>query len=211
MAGRPRATGESAGVRDSRQDLLDAAAELFIAHGFAATSTRAIADRAGLRQASLYHYFSGKEEILTVLLSGTVRPSLQAGRTLHGMPGSASAKLWALCQLDLELLCGGRYNLGVLYLRPEIQAPTFTDFHTERASLRALYRSMVLAAGADETSADLVFGLVEGVILTRQWKEIPDVTAYASAGADAGVQIACPHADLVVVRTEALALMAKVD
>ena len=53
MAGRPRATGEPAG--DSRQDLLDAAAALFIDHGYAATSTRAIADRAGLRQASLYH------------------------------------------------------------------------------------------------------------------------------------------------------------
>lgn len=211
MAGRPRATGESAGQRDSRQDLLDAAAELFIAQGFAATSTRAIADRAGLRQASLYHYFSGKDEILTVLLSGTVRPSLDAGRALLALDGSPLAKLWALCRLDLELLCGGPYNLGVLYLRPEIEAPRFKDFHTDRASLRALYRSMVLAAGASTTCADLVFGLVEGVILTRQWKEIPDVNAYASAGADAGVRIIDPTVALCEVRTEALELLVKLD
>jgi AcrR family transcriptional regulator len=204
VAGRRRATGESAGERDSRQDLLDAAAELFIAHGYTATSTRAIADRAGLRQASLDHYVSGKEDILEVLLEGTVRPSLHAARTLSAMDGSPLAKLWALCRFDLELLCGGAYNLGVLYLHPEIQA--LSGFHSERAALRGLYRDMVLTAGADDVAADLVFGLVEGVILTRQWKAIPDIADYASAGADAGVRIA-GAVDLPEVRSEGLRLL----
>jgi AcrR family transcriptional regulator len=208
VAGRPRATGESAGDRDSRQDLLDAAAELFIDHGFTATSTRAIADRAGLRQASLYHYFGGKEDILADLLEGTVRPSLQTARALLETQVSPLAKLWVLCRFDLALLCGGPHNLGMLYLRPEISSPRFTEFHTERAELRERYRQLVLDSGADDVAADLVFGMVEGVVLTRQWKAIPDVDAFASAGADAGVRIA-GAGDIAAVRKES-GLIAKV-
>jgi AcrR family transcriptional regulator len=205
MAGRPRATGESAGDRDSRQDLLDAAAALFIDHGYAATSTRAIADRAGLRQASLYHYFGGKEDILVELLEGTVRPSLRAARTLLELDASPTAKLWALCRFDLSLLCGGQHNLGVLYLRPEIQRPRFMAFHAERAELRSLYRDLVLAAGGDEVAAELVFGLVEGVVLTRQAKALPE--DYPAAGADAGVRIAGLVTDLDAVRAEGRLLL----
>jgi AcrR family transcriptional regulator len=209
MAGRPRATGESAGTRDSRQDLLEAAAELFIEHGYTATSTRAVADRAGLRQASLYHYFSGKEDILAVLLEGTVRPSLVKARALQLAGAAPLAKLWALCRFDLELLCGGPHNLGVLYLRPEIHEARFAGFHAERTELRMSYRALVLAAGADEVAADLVFGMVEGVILTRQWKSIVDIVGFASAGADAGVRIVDGAVDLVAIRAEGLRMLAE--
>jgi AcrR family transcriptional regulator len=202
MAGRPRATGEPAGDRDSRQDLLDAAAELFIGQGYTATTTRAIADRAGLRQASLYHYFGGKQDILAELLEGTVRPSLHTARALLAATASPLAKLWALCRFDLFLLCSGQHNLGVLYLRPEIHAPRFASFHTERAELRGLYRRLVRESGADELAADLVFGMVEGVTLTRQWKTVPDLDAYAAAGADAGVRIA-GATDVPAVRKDA--------
>lgn len=203
MAGRPRATGEPAG--DSRRDLLDAAAALFIEHGYAATSTRAIADRAGLRQASLYHYFGGKEDILVELLEGTVRPSLRAARTLLALDASPLAKLWALCRFDLSLLCGGPHNLGVLYLRPEIQISRLTSFHTDRAELRALYQTLVLAAGGDDMAADLVFGLVEGVVLTRQSKTLP--SDYPDAGADAGVRITGLTSDLDAIRAEGRSLL----
>jgi len=207
MAGRPRATGEPAG--DSRQDLLDAAAALFIDHGYTATSTRAIADRAGLRQASLYHYFGGKEDVLVELLEGTVRPSLRAAHILVAMDASPLAKLWALCRFDLSLLCGGPHNLGVLYLRPEIQTSRFEAFHSERAELRSRYHDLVLAAGGDEMAADLVFGLVEGVVLTRQSKAVPE--GYPAAGADAGVRITGVVTDLDAVRSEGVLLLREKD
>jgi len=205
VVGRPRATGESAGERDSRQDLLDAAAELFVERGYAATSTRAVAERAGLRQASLYHYFAGKEDILAVLLEGTVLPSLRMAGALREQEGSAAAKLWALCRFDLELLCAGEHNLGALYLLPEVSAPRFAEFRAERVELKESYRALVaqLVETDVDTSADLLFGLVEGVILTRREKSIPDVAAFAEAGADAGVRVVGrADADLTVIRAE---------
>jgi AcrR family transcriptional regulator len=205
VVGRPRATGESAGERDSRQDLLDAAAELFVERGYAATSTRAVAERAGLRQASLYHYFGGKEDILAVLLEGTVLPSLRMAGLLGEQAGTAAAKLWALCRFDLELLCASEHNLGALYLLPEVAAPRFAEFRAERAELKECYRALVarIVQTNVDTSADLLFGLVEGVILTRREKSIPDVAAFAAAGADAGVRVAgCAEADLAAIRAE---------
>jgi AcrR family transcriptional regulator len=211
--GRPRATGESAGERDSRQDLLDAAAELFTERGYTATSTRAVAELAGLRQASLYHYFGGKEDVLAELLEGTVRPSLRTAEVLRDVPASAAAKLWALCRFDIDLLCRGRHNLGALYLLSEVSAARFAGFRRDRAALKAAYRALLgeLAGPVSglDTRADLLFGLVEGVILTRREKAIEDVAAFASAGADAGVRLAgCAESDLPEIRLEGLSVLA---
>ena len=47
----------------TRAAILDAAYDLFIEQGFAATSMRDIAGRAGLAPGSLYNHFSSKEEL----------------------------------------------------------------------------------------------------------------------------------------------------
>lgn len=53
---------------DTRQRILDAALELFAAHGFAGTSMRALARASGLRESSLYNHFSGKEELYQAVI-----------------------------------------------------------------------------------------------------------------------------------------------
>jgi AcrR family transcriptional regulator len=200
--GRPRATGESPGDRDSRKDVLESAAELFVSQGYSATSTRSIAEKAGLRQASLYHYFAGKEDILAELLAGTVRPSLDYAEELADGPGSDWAKLWALALFDIELLCSGPVNLGVLYLLPEIAADRFVLFRSERSQLKDAYRTL---AGAGEIQVDLLFGLVESVIIVR--REKPPAPGFAAAGADAGLRIiGCPETELPGVRSAGEAL-----
>ena len=70
--GRPRSQQPSRPGATARDEILDAAAELFTTHGFANTSTRSIADAVGIRQSSLYHHFKTKDDILEDLLEGTV-------------------------------------------------------------------------------------------------------------------------------------------
>lgn len=48
----------------TRSALQEAAAELFIEHGFDATSTRQIADRAGVSEMTLFRHFATKEALL---------------------------------------------------------------------------------------------------------------------------------------------------
>jgi AcrR family transcriptional regulator len=177
--GRPRAGGPSRSGLTPRGDVLAAAAELFTERGYAATTTRAVAEQAGLRQASLYHWFDGKEAILAELLQGTVGPSLDLARELlsqHDRP--AEDRLRDLCAADLRLLCGGAHNLGELYLLPEVRRGRFAEFHRIRGELKAAYASLLTAAVREagrppaepETAvrAELLFGLIEGVILIRR-------------------------------------------
>ena len=61
----------------ARDQILDAAAEMFVTQGYHAASTRRIAEVVGVKQASLYYHFSSKQDILATLLAGTVQPSLR--------------------------------------------------------------------------------------------------------------------------------------
>src|SRR3712207_5069582 len=131
--GRPRASTDPDSGRGTAHDILDAAAALFCTVGFTATSTYAIAERAGVRQASMYHHFPGKHAILLELLVGTVRPSLENADALAGLDVPADARLWALCHADVVLLCAGRDNLGALYLLPELADDRFTEFRDRKS------------------------------------------------------------------------------
>ncbi|MEW1718939.1 helix-turn-helix domain-containing protein [Streptomyces sp. NPDC093109] len=196
--GRPRAEQRPDSGLSASEELLRAAAELFTTHGYAATTTRAVAERAGLRQATMYHYFGGKEDLLAALLESTVRPSLELARELLAdQERSAEARLWELCRSDVELLCGGPHNLGGLYLLPEVRVDRFDGFHRVRAELKDAYGALLAATAAgaalekDEAAlrTDLVFGLIEGVILVHRSDPARPVAAFAAATADAALRI----------------------
>ncbi|MEU7123281.1 TetR/AcrR family transcriptional regulator [Streptomyces zaomyceticus] len=216
--GRPRAQERPAGGPEPRDELLAVAAELFTTRGYTATSTRSIAERAGLRQASLYHYFDGKEAILAELLEGTVRPSLEvAARLVSRADAPAESRLWALCHSDVALLCDGPYNLGALYLLPEVQTEQFAVFHRLRAELKDSYAGLLAATepgaalGPEERAlrADLLFGLTESVILIRRADPARDSAALAAATADAALRVAgVPQRSLTRLRREGRELLA---
>nr|WTB30062.1 TetR/AcrR family transcriptional regulator [Streptomyces sp. NBC_00830] len=196
--GRPRAQQRADSGLSAREELLTAAAELFTTRGYAATTTRAVAERAGMRQATMYHYVAGKEDLLAELLESTVTPSLAlAGKLLADDATAAEDRLWELCRSDVALLCGGPYNLGALYVLPEVRAERFAGFHRVRDELKEAYGTLLAAtrAGAalDEGElalrTDLVFGLIEGVILVRRSGPERPVAAFAVATADAALRI----------------------
>ncbi|ROO87803.1 TetR family transcriptional regulator [Actinocorallia herbida] len=206
--GRPRAVERAVTGLSPREEVLSAAAELFTVRGYTATTTREVAERAGIRQASMYHYFKGKEAILAELLESTVRPSLEAARALAAADAPAGARLWALCRSDVALLCSGPHNLGALYLLPE--ADRIEGFAELRAALKHAYADLLapLTTGLPDRDvrADLVFALVEAVILIR--RDRPDADVLAEATADAALRVAgVPEADLPALRTTALALL----
>jgi AcrR family transcriptional regulator len=146
----------------------------------------------------MYHYVSGKEELLAELLESTVTPSLAYARELLARDGvRAEDRLRELCRADVALLCGGTHNLGGLYLLPEVRAERFAGFHAVRAELKDAYRQLIAATAAGgalakselELRTDLVFGLIEGVILVHRSDPDRPVSAFAEATADAALRI----------------------
>lgn len=51
-----------------RRGVLDAAAELFVTHGYEGTSLRTIAAAAGIKAGSIYHHFDSKEALFLAVL-----------------------------------------------------------------------------------------------------------------------------------------------
>ncbi|MCE0539595.1 TetR/AcrR family transcriptional regulator [Kineosporia rhizophila] len=192
--GRPRAKGPSPSGLGTERDILDAAAHLFCTAGYGSTSTHKIAARAGISQASMYHYFPGKQAILLRLLLQTVRPSVQFATALSDRPEPADVRLWALCSYDTRLLLSGRDNIGALYLLPEVDQEPFAEFHSERERLYAVYRELVASVTESDPEAAqqataLVTGLVESVILRRRTEGAMAADEVAPAIADAALRV----------------------
>jgi AcrR family transcriptional regulator len=172
-AGRPRVNPRQHGDLEPREQILDAAAALFAEHGYAGTSTRAIADRVGIRQASLYYHFSGKDELLLELLETSVRPSLAyVSRLIEH--ADRPAALYALACIDVGTLLATPYNIGTLYLAHEVGQPRFDSFRAHRAELQSAYT--ILTGGLPFEGA-CCMQLVEMVIQLRRNGEPQSDTA----------------------------------
>lgn len=186
--GRPRSGGRLRPGATPREEILDAAAELFTTRGYAATSTRSIAEAVGIRQASMYYHFARKEDLLHELLGQTVTPSLEHADDLIARCLPADEALYRLAHFDCALLLAGRWNLGSLYLVPEVRTPEFATFWEARDRLRDRYAGWVAQAAPGgrpvaETAVvrDLVLGLVESVISLRSLAPEQDPSTIAPA------------------------------
>jgi TetR/AcrR family transcriptional regulator, cholesterol catabolism regulator len=93
----------------SRQRILDNAARLFRANGYAATSLGDIAAASGMRTASLYYHFASKEALVTAMLQiSAERTSAAAAAAVAALPVEApfAARLAAAIAAHLEQLLG---------------------------------------------------------------------------------------------------------
>ncbi|WP_394250937.1 TetR/AcrR family transcriptional regulator [Arthrobacter pityocampae] len=223
--GRPRVRQSTRPGATAREEILDAAAELFTTQGYATTSTRAIADAVGVRQSSLYHHFATKDDILEELLAGTVSEGLAFAREVAdlsdtdrsdtGHPAAAVAaapRLHAVALFDGAHLCSGRWNIGVLYHLPEARSERFGSFLQDREELRGLYRRLGAAAvpvplweGDPLHHGELAFRLVESLVGLRADGQATPSSPLQVADA---AMVLCGAAELLPsIRVQSLALI----
>jgi AcrR family transcriptional regulator len=194
-AGRPRLHSQRRPGMTPRDEILDAAGELFTTMGYASTSTRTIAESVGIRQASLYHYFKTKDDILCALLSQTVASTLSFIPCLLGASPALTAAehLHALSAFDGDQLLSGQWNLGALYLLPELRDARLEPFWSDRERLRlhylALSRAVIDQTGVNAAAADLPFRLVESLVNMWSMPAGPDRSELPVHVADACMRV----------------------
>lgn len=200
--GRPRHIPTVNSHLAPRDQILDVAARLFTEHGYAATSTRDIAEKVGIRQASIYYHFAGKPGILEELLAHTVRPTLDQLDRIEVVAeeSGAAAALYALVMIDTATLVEAPHNTGILPMLPDVRSVP------ESKPYLLIYRDLVyayarigsLVAGL-EVNGTLLEHLVAVVVRMRGNGECVSVrdrheiaaTALRSVGADnADIQLA---------------------
>ena len=177
-AGRPRHT-TVASTLSPRDQVLDAAGRLFVTRGFAATSTREIAEKVGIRQASLYYYyFAGKDEILAALLERTLRPTLDQVDQILTLTADdpRPTALYLLALVDIDTLATAPHNIGLLARVPDVMSsPAADEYAARRHNLLRAYRDLAITVVDSSRSDDLdpddlgelLLQLVETVISIR--------------------------------------------
>src|SRR5690606_513326 len=85
-------------------EIVDAAAHVFAEKGFHGATTKDIADRLGIRQASLYYYFRSKEAALELVCLKGAEGFYERAREIERRKLSARERLEALIGAHIEPL-----------------------------------------------------------------------------------------------------------
>ena len=157
------------GSPDARRAVLDAARELFAERGFERTTMRAVAGRAGVDPALIYHYFGDKDGLLFAAL----QPPEDAAALFAGLADAAD-------RTGEELV---RRLIGLWEERPEIREQMAAILRAGRL-LRDILSSFILAGLGDflagdrrELRAALIGSHIGGLMLARYILEVPGVAA----------------------------------
>jgi AcrR family transcriptional regulator len=97
-------TRRTASQRRRAPQIIDAAARVFAERGFHGATTQDIADVLGIRQASLYYYFSSKEAALELVCLRGVEGFFEAAKRIAARPESAEKRLISLIASHLSPL-----------------------------------------------------------------------------------------------------------
>ena len=140
--GRPRASNKQH-TNPARLEILQASAELFAEFGYKGTSTRKIAEHVGIRQPSLFHHFSKKEDILTALVKegGT---SLINFINCLDYEADPAVTLYELMTFDAHFLMTEPHQIYKLMNLPEVRQGYFkTVVEQKRATVIVGYRRLI--------------------------------------------------------------------
>lgn len=139
-----------------REQILSVALDLFCAQGYAATSTRSIAEAAGVTEGLIFHYFESKDALLQALLA---RGDGFAGRiltlVLEHQGGTARELLAAMASGYAEVTPREAAFVGFVTAEAHVN-PTLRGYiHAGNAvMIERVVECLALRVGAGELRAD---------------------------------------------------------
>lgn len=182
-------------TQDTAERILNAAAELFATYGYASTTTRAIAERAGVNEVTLFRRFENKIGVLRAL--GERMARRQAGRAAAAAPPSADVRSTLLGFARMEI--AGALADGGMAMRLAFDAASVPEVAEvlgagapENLAGLAEYMAEQQRAGElrndvdPRVMAEAFFGLTSSYVMYRQVMGAADVPADVQT--DAGIE-----------------------
>jgi len=128
----------------TRDDILDAAAQIFSQKGYHAASMQDIAQAVNLQKASLYHHISSKQEILLALLDRALDILIEHLEKVISQPLPADEKLRQAMRSYLQYILEHRDLASVLLLEHRSLEPQLQYRHIPRRDrFEALWRDII--------------------------------------------------------------------
>jgi AcrR family transcriptional regulator len=158
---------------ERRNQIMLAAAELFVKRGYAGTSIRDIAERVGLLAGSVYHHFRSKEEILLAVNHEGFRQLTARVRQIVVESRTARDRLEAACAAHVEAVVGGdpiaRITATALFAIHEEKLQR--RMQQDREAYDRLFRELIDALDLPEAIDRSVFrlALFGALNWTRLW------------------------------------------
>ncbi|MFB4301327.1 TetR/AcrR family transcriptional regulator [Actinomadura sp. NTSP31] len=161
----------------TRERLVESTRALLWERGYVGTSPKTIQQRAGAGQGSMYHHFTGKEDLAQAAIRRTADEMRAAVDAQLSGPGTAVERITAYLRRERDVLRGcpiGRLTQDPDVMAvPTLRAPVEETFSWLRARLAAVVREGIdrgeLDAAVDpaSTAAAIVAALQGGYVLAR--------------------------------------------
>ncbi|MQA04105.1 MAG: TetR family transcriptional regulator [Streptosporangiales bacterium] len=100
----PRPPGHGPGYEVKRQEIIDAAADLFGKKGYAATGIAEIGKAAGLAKGALYYYIGSKENLLVEIQARVLTPLLTSAKEIAALDEDPVVRLRLLSETLLDMI-----------------------------------------------------------------------------------------------------------
>lgn len=135
-------------------ELTEAALDLFVERGFAATKLDDIASRAGVSKGTLYLYFNSKEDLFEAVIQQGILPLLDEGEALIASYSGNSRALLQMMLLRWWQIVGGTRLAGV----PKLMIAEAGNF----PKVAQYYYDNVIVRGRDLVRQALQRGIAAG-------------------------------------------------
>jgi AcrR family transcriptional regulator len=178
----------------TRDEILDAAAQIFSQKGFHAASMQDIAQAVNLQKASLYHHVSSKQQILVALLDRALDLLYEHIQAVVEQPHTPDKKLILAMRAYLSAMLEHRDLAMVLLLEHRSLAPGLRALHVpKRDRFELLWREMI-----QEGNEQGVFACPDPNIAARALLGVMNwtITWYNPDGALSPAEIGDQFADL---------------
>ena len=157
MSSKPHLATDGRALRGeaTRRRIVDAARDVLLERGHAATSTRAVADEAGVRLSLVHYHFGGKQGLLLEVLERENALLLARQRKLYAEPGPLAEKWRIACDFfDEDIHSGYVRVLWELWAAGLADEDLAAGWRAAMAGWRSLLES-VYAAWADDLGLEL--------------------------------------------------------
>jgi len=195
----PQPRGRYAKGVERREQIIQTATDVFATEGFEGTALRRVAEIVGVREATLFHYFGSKQELLTAVLEERDR---RAGQDVAGRHGH-------LLDALPDIAARNTQQPGLTTLYAVASATANAPGHASHEYFRSRFAAVVqeVAAGiterqqagtlrADlpaEVMARLVVAVSDGLQLQWLYDKTVDMPEGLSALINVAFAPACPQ------------------
>jgi AcrR family transcriptional regulator len=184
-----------ADARSARERLLDTASRLFYGEGVQTVGIDRIIDESGVAKSTLYKAFGSKDALVRAYLQQRHDKTIQRLTDALARTTDPRGKILSVYDVQAETFAEPGFN-GCAFITAAAEAAP--DSSIDRAAtefrgwIRAMFRDLSLAAGADEpeTLARQLHALYDGASLSARMDHDPTVASDARQAATALIDAA---------------------